>query len=158
MLFALAALLAALQPAPPAHARLLGRTAWILGTVQQSEWCPAGNVRLDLRTGRYQLTPGAARSVCHDAGLERPVLNGVLRGERLEVVRAAYLLALTEGLMNPACRDGGRPDVIVVNNAGTPILVLATGSATRSPPDDMACWSTAAQAVHRELEDVFERP
>lgn len=42
------------------------RTAIILGTVGQSEWCPAGNVRIDLETGDYVLTARAPRAVCQN--------------------------------------------------------------------------------------------
>jgi hypothetical protein len=155
MLFAIAATLAAAQPAAPGPAPSLGGTAWIVATVGQSEWCPAGNVRLDLRTGRYQFTARAPRRVCNERGLERPVSVGTLRAGRLESVRAAYLRALSEGLENPACREGGHPQEIVVDNGGPRILVLANGSATGSPPDELTCWSRAAFALHEELERQF---
>jgi hypothetical protein len=155
MIFMLAALLAAGQPAPSAPPPVLGRTAWIFGTVSQSEFCPAGNVRLDLRTGRYQFTEIAPQRTCHEPGLERPVRVGRLSGAPLEAARTAYLRALGDGLENPVCREGRRPDVIVVNNGGTPILILATGRFTVSPPDDLACWSEAASALHEELERLF---
>ena len=149
----LAAALAAVQPVPPPA---LGRTAWIFSTVHHSEWCPAGNVRLDLRTGMFAVTPGAPRRLCHKPGLERPVSEGRLSGGTLMAVRAAYLQALGQGLDNPACRDGKRPqDYVVISNGGTPILVVTNGMGSLAAPDDLTCWSHAANALHETLEETF---
>jgi hypothetical protein len=155
MLAFLAALLVAGQPAAPSSAAALGRTAWIFSTVGHSEWCPAGNVKLDLGTGRYAFTATAPRRTCNDAGLERPIRTGTLEPERLAAVRAAYLRARSDGLTNPACRDGGRPKDIVIDNGGTPVLVLTSGAETGSAPDDLSCWSEAAGALHDVLDDLF---
>src|SRR4051812_5542306 len=155
MLPILAALLAASGPAPAAHAPVPGRTAWIVATVEQSEWCPAGNVRLDLGTGRYQATAGAPRNICRDPRLERPVRVGVLEGRGLARVRAAYLRALAEGLEQQICLNGGQPDQIVISNAGTPVLLVTDGARTRSAPRDLSCWTEAAGALHAVLEDLF---
>ena len=161
MLSLLAAIFAASQPAPSGHIAVLGRTAWIVATVGHSEWCPPGNVRLDLRTGRYLFTARAPRRVCTDARLERPTRTGTLSAARLEAVRTAYFRALSEGLEKPVCRDGGRLEEIVISNGGTQVLVLATGSETGSAPDDLTCWSAAASALHDALDRIFdsiERP
>ena len=155
MLSALAALLAASQPAAPSEPDRLGRTAWIAATVEHSEWCPAGNVRLHLRTGRYALTRRAPGKICQDAKLERPVRTGSLDSERLAAIRAAALRVVAEGFESPACRDGGRPENIVISNGGTPTLVLTTGFATGSAPDDLSCWSDAATALHDLLDESF---
>jgi hypothetical protein len=154
----LAALLSAGQPASPADAAGLGRTAWVFATVEHSEWCPAGNVRLDLRTGRYALTHRAARLVCNKAGLERPVITGRLAGNRLAAARTAYRAAVEGGLTSPECRNGGRPKMIVITNAGPQMLVVATGRFTVAPPEDLSCWSEAAYALQRTLEEAFRPP
>jgi hypothetical protein len=156
MLWLLAALAAAGQSEASADSAFVHRTAWIVATVGHSEWCPAGNVRLDLVTGRYALTPRASRRVCGEAGLERPVTEGRLDADRLAAVRAAYLRVLAEGLENPECAEGPPTDRIVVSNGGTPILVLATGAETGSPPEDLTCWSDAAFALHDALDEAFE--
>src|SRR3954470_18410825 len=93
----LAILLSAAQPlpAPPLG---LGRTAWLFATIGHSEWCPPGNVRLDLVTGLYAVTGRAAQQVCHRRGLERPVVTARLGGARLDALRAAYRRAVAEGL------------------------------------------------------------
>jgi hypothetical protein len=158
MLAFLAALAAAAQPASAPPAPTIGRTAWVFSTISNGEWCPAGNVRLDLRTGRYELTQGARRPVCNDRNLERPVTTGTLPGPSLADIRTAYLRALGDGLVEPACRDGTGPTRIVVG--GKMILVLASGSQTISPPDDLSCWSEAASFLQNLLDHQFraQRP
>jgi hypothetical protein len=152
----LAALLAATQAPPSPTAAVLGGTAQVFSTVGHSEWCPAGNVTLDLRTGRYALTPTAPRRVCENVGLERPVRKGRLAGRRLTAVRAAYLRVLSEGLESPVCQAGRRPqDYIVVSNGGTPILVVTSGRGSLSAPDELTCWSEAASGLHDILDEAF---
>ena len=149
------ALLAMVQTPPPKVVGL-DRTAWIFSTVGHSEFCNPGYVRLDLRTGRYTLTTRVARPVCDEPGLERPVRSGTLVAGRLARLRAAYQLAVTEGLENPVCRSGGKPQDMFVSNGGTPIVVVATGRAVGSAPDDLSCWSEAATALHEALDEAFE--
>ncbi|HST36271.1 MAG TPA: hypothetical protein VLK25_06545 [Allosphingosinicella sp.] len=154
MLF-LSVLLVASQPLPPADGAGLGRTAWIVATVGHSEWCPAGNVRLDLSTGRYRFTAGVRRPACTDESLERPVRVGTLGAGPLATIRAAFLRVLDEDVMDSACRDGSPQDHVVISNGGTPVLVLTTGALTVSTPDDLTCWSPAANALHDTLERTF---
>src|SRR3954465_4876391 len=151
----LAILLSAAQPPLPAPATGLGRTAWVFATIGHSEWCPAGNVRLDLVTGRYALTGRAAQRICHRRGLERPVVTARLRGGRLDSLRAAYRRAVAEGLESSECREGKPTKMIVISNSGTPILVVATGANTAGAPGDLSCWSEAANALHHGLDEAF---
>jgi hypothetical protein len=88
-------------------------------------------------------------------GLDRPISTGTLSTARLAAIRAAYLRVLAEGLVNLACRDGGRLEEIIVSNGGTPVLVLNTGAETAAAPDDLTCWSEAASALHDALDDAF---
>jgi hypothetical protein len=155
MLSVFAALLAASHSAADAEPPPLGRTAWIVATVGHSEWCPAGNVRLHLRTGRYSLTRRAPRRVCGGA-IERPVRTGTLDAERLAAIRSAAMRVVMEGFESPACENGKRPEDIIVSNGGTPTLVLTTGFATASAVDDLSCWSEAATALHDLLDETFE--
>lgn len=150
----LAAAVAAIQPLPSPDPSI-GRTAWVLSTIEQSEWCPAGNVRLDLGTGRYELTPRAPRPVCNQAPLERPVTTGRLAPKRLSQVRAAYMQVLRQGPEDPICRDGGRQARVVISNGGPQILVVARGSGIASAPDELGCWSEAAEALHDMLDEMF---
>ena len=155
MLSALAALLAVSQPVPPAYRPELGRTAWLVATVQQSEFCPAGNVRLDLRTGRYEFTAGVRRPTCLTPRLERRVRTGTLSAGQLAPIRAAFLRVLAEGLENSACRNNEPVEEIIVNNGGTPIMVLTTGAFTAAAPQMLHCWTDAANALHDRLDNTF---
>jgi hypothetical protein len=139
----------------PAQPVALDRTAWVFSTIGQSEFCNPGYVKLDLRTGRYTLTVRAARRLCDQPDLDRPVKSGRLPDESLARVRAAYQQVIAEGLETPVCREGGKPQDIVISNGGTLILVVATGSAVGSAPDDLGCWSKAATALHDALDEAF---
>jgi hypothetical protein len=154
----IAAVLAASQTSIPTPHPALGQPSWIVATVHHSEWCPAGHVRLDLRTGQYVHVAGAQRHVCNDTLLERPVVAGTLRSEQLERLLAAFARVQVEKLEKPVCRDGGRPKEIIIGNGGTPLLVLTTGAETGWAPENLACWSDAANALHEALEDIFYRP
>jgi hypothetical protein len=152
-----AAALAAAQPTAERPQPTLGRTAWIFATIGHSEFCPPGNVRVDLRSGRYELTVRAPRRICDEPGLERPVQKGKLTGDGLARLRSAYLRVLAEGLADPNCHkpNGPGPYQIILTNAGTPIMVVATGRSIGSAPDDLNCWNRAATTLHDVLDDVF---
>jgi hypothetical protein len=157
MIWLLAALAA--QPAAAPDAMFgRGRTAWIVSTVGHSEWCPAGNVRLDLVSGRYAYTAPARRPLCLDADVARPVSRGILAGQPLAALRTAFARVVAEGPAKPICREGGHPDEIVVSNGGQDVLVLTTGQWTHSPPDDLSCWSEAASGLSDGLDRVFVAP
>ncbi|NYT42414.1 hypothetical protein HZY97_16700 [Sphingomonas sp. R-74633] len=134
------------QPAAP-------QTATVFATVGHSEWCPAGNVQIDLVTGDYTLTPRAARSACQDPKLVRPVLRGRVDAGQLSAIRDAYRQVDAEGL--DACR-GGLPTEIVVSNGGTPIMVVTNGVGTRAAPEQYSCWNKAAFALHRAIDAPFQ--
>lgn len=155
MLPLFAAFIAAAQPAPASRPLEIGRTAWVFSTIAHSEWCPAGNVMLDLRTGQYTLTARAPRRICNDVGLERPSTRGRLTGPSLEALRAAYDLAMIQGLENPDCQPSKRLNKFVISNGGTPVLVLTSGRGTLSAPGELSCWSDAADALHNELDHAF---
>lgn len=130
-----------------------GRTAIIFSTIEHSEWCPAGNVRIDLVTGEFALTPRAPREVCQNAGLERSSKSGRLDTARLEEVRRAYLNAQSAGL--DICIDDFIPESIIVSNGGTPILALTSGAYTLAAPEKLQCWSDEANKLDRTLNEIF---
>jgi hypothetical protein len=70
-------------------------------------------------------------------------------------LRAAYQRALIDGLENRVCREGGKPQNIIISNGGTPILLVATGRAVGSAPTDLTCWNEAATALHDALDEAF---
>lgn len=152
MLFLIAAALATTTPPAPA---LVGKTAWLVASFRQSEWCPAGNVRLDLRTGAYALTNPARRPACADPKLERPARTGTLDPTKLGTVRAAFVQTLGDRLADSACRSGRR-DKLVISNGGPQILVVANGAEAWSAPDDLSCWSEPANKLHRLLSEIFQ--
>lgn len=155
MVASIAAVLLAAQSTAPSTEASFAHPGWVLSTVGQSEWCPAGNVMLDLKTGRYALTRRAPRRLCNQIGLQRPVIHGTLVRAQLTTIRSAYLRVLSDGLENPACRDGGRPGNIVVDNGGLRVLVVTSGMATMSAPDDLACWSEAGTALQNAVDRIF---
>lgn len=132
------------------------RTTTILGTVGQSEWCPAGNVRVDLETGKYAFTARASRAVCQDLGLERPVVEGRLAPARLRALEQAFQRAIADGLND--CRGGRRPDDVIVSNGGVFVLVVANGRIMDTAPTELSCWTEAAWALHNLLDATFPSP
>lgn len=154
MFLLIAALIASPEPSA-LKAEHFGRTARIFSTVGHSEFCPPGNVTLDVRNGRYALTRTAPRSVCDDVTLERPQQRGRLAGAKLAKIQTAYQRVLNEGFASQRCRDRSPSGEIFINNGGTPVLVLTTGRATGSAPDALSCWNGAAKALHNLLEATF---
>ncbi|MFN3945856.1 MAG: hypothetical protein ACK4K7_13110 [Allosphingosinicella sp.] len=152
MLSILASLVLAAQAPAPVDAATGQRIATLFSTIHQSEWCPAGNVHLDLATGEYRLTAGAPRAVCNDAGRERPALAGALEPAALTEIRRAFDRAGADGLN--AC-SGGTPPRIIVGNGGARILVLTDGRGSTAAPDRIRCWTDAAVALHDALETAF---
>jgi hypothetical protein len=130
-------------------------SASVFATVGHSEWCPPGTVRLNLGTGRYTLRAPRTWRACRRPAFRSRIATDVLAAEELAAVRAAYQRAAAAGLMHRDCRNGWRPDLIIISNGGTPVMRLTRRVRTRSPPADLTCWSDAARRLHRALEDMF---
>ena len=92
--------------------------------------------------------------MCGDRSIERPIKTGNIDARTLEAIRAAYLNVLSEGVKNDACRNG-EPHDIIISNGGVPTLILASGNATRSTPDDWGCWTKSANALFELLDHTF---
>lgn len=154
--FAMITLSACASAAPPTVVGQ-GRTAVILGTVGQSEWCPAGAARVDLETGEYAFTPRAPRAVCQAPDLERPTVEGRLDASRLRALQQAFQRTITEG--PNACRGGRRPpDEVIISNGGPHVLVVTTGQAMDAAPTELSCWTAAPWALHDLLDETFPSP
>jgi hypothetical protein len=146
--------------APPAFGqRRNAAPVSIVASVGHSEWCwPPGTVRLNLATGRYIVTPSPRWRTCRRPVWPRRVRTGILAAGDLAVVRAAYGQARSEGLEDPACRNGGRPPRVVLSNGGDRTLRLIVRRVPIVPPRDEGCWSDAASRLHRVLDDLFRPP
>lgn len=151
----LLAFLVSAQPAPIPSSGWPESSGVILSTVGHSEWCPPGNVRLDLGTGRYLLAPHSRPDTCNAPHLQRPVRQGAVSRATLERLRAASLRLEAEGVLNPDCRAGRKPQNLVISNGGTPHLALSTVRGVTWSPDDLSCWSKAGMDLHQALERVF---
>ena len=99
-----------------------------------------------------RLYADAARAVCSDPALVRPVLRGKLEATRLSAIRDAWPPVQKGGLN--ICRRGESGGVI--SNAGTPIMVLTSGVRTIAAPQEYGCWSKAGSALYRAIDDSFE--
>ena len=124
----------------------------VTADVARSEWVPPGVVSVDLRSGRYLLTPAPARG----APVRPPERSGRLTAAELAPIRSAFAAARVQGLVDPACANGGLPARIVVSNAGTPALVLTTAEGQTSAPSQLGCWSDAARRLLQILEARFQ--
>lgn len=148
-----AATMSACASAAPPLVRDQQRTAFVFATVGQSEWCPAGNVTVDLETGDYAFTAPAPRTVCQNPRLERPVVEGRLSASQIGPLRQSFDRASEQGLN--ACQSGRRPSDVVISNGGLHVLVLNNGRATNAAPSELSCWSEAAWELHRLLDATF---
>lgn len=134
----------------------MGRTVTIFSTIDHSEWCPAGNVQINLVTGEYRLVSGALGEDCMKTDLERPVKSDRLDQKRLAAIQLAYREVQSSG--PDVCVNNFVPDTIVVSNSGTPILVLTNGAKTIAAPDRLQCWSDQAERLHSILSQTFRAP
>ncbi len=152
---ALTAVAGASVPAGAAE-RAIGEPVSIFATIGHSEWCPRGNVRLELTTGRYRVTAPRTWRTCRRPPFRRRVSAGVLAPADLGSVILAFQRVRNEGLEQPACRNGGQPEVVYLSNGGDPTLRLTSLGRTLSPPGNRSCWSDAAWGLHRLLEELFD--
>ena len=126
------------------------RTAVVFSTIDNSEWCPAGHVQIDLVTGQYVATRGRLfGDGCDDPNLERPVTKGQVAGEDLALLQVAYVRAETDGLS--VCSPGVGPVSQRGSNGGPQILILITGAQVVAAPEELGCWSAAAKSLERAL-------
>ena len=131
-------------------------SAMIISTIGQSEWCPAGDVRLELSTGSFVLRALTRSPDCNSQSFERPVTQGVLGASDLERVRVAALKVQADGLVRLECRRGGKPGQVVISNDGPRHLALSTDHGLSWTPEDLSCWTESGLDLHRTLEEVFD--
>lgn len=129
-----------------------GSTASVFAQVDESEWSAPGFIHLDLVTGQYELKPQPPRGVSAANVAKR---RGTLPRDQLRPIRQAYEAARAEGLTLPACRNGGRPETIVVSNAGPISMILSGEGGKVTTPQERGCWSEAGWRLYRLLADLF---
>lgn len=151
--------LAAMLPGAAAFGQQTAVPVTVVASVGHSEWCsPPGSVRLNLATGRYAVTPSPSWRTCRRPVWSSRVRTGILSANDLAAVREAYRQARSDGLDDPACRDGRRPPRIVLSNGGERTLRLIMRRMLIVPPRDEGCWSDAASRLHRLLDEQFRPP
>lgn len=139
---------------PQGGARRPG-TVVISATFDRSEWTPPGRVTLDLRTGRYRLTPAPSRRQLQ-ARIAVRERSGALAANPLARVRAAAETARSQGLTDPSCRGGRRPSEIIISNVGPIMMALSGADGTVETPNELACWGPAARGLYLALQAAFE--
>jgi hypothetical protein len=127
----------------------------IVASVGHSEWCRTGTVRLNLMTGRYSVTAPPTWRTCRRPLWPSAIRRSVLPAAELAAVREAWQRAEAEGLESAACRNGGRPENIIISNGGARTLRVALHGRTIAPPGDENCWSQATTQLHDVLERLF---
>lgn len=154
-LFAIFAMAAAVQACSLGRGALPERSGSIVATINHSEWTPPARVSLDLRTGRFEVTP-APPWLGYRADGPFPVRQGTLSAGQLREVRVASVAAVSEGLEDPVCQAGGAPPRgIIISNSGRRTFVLTRGSATLTAPPNLGCWTEAGQRLYQLIEARF---
>ncbi|HEX8192064.1 MAG TPA: hypothetical protein VF552_04125 [Allosphingosinicella sp.] len=148
MIASLTPLLAALAlsgaPAPASP-----RNATVVSSVANSEWTRSGEVSLDLRTGRYRLRHAPSR-LTPDAPAR--FTRGRIGASDLEPIRAAFAAARAQGLVVTGDCSNGQ---FIISNGGADHLVLTEGGSTMRADLSSGCFTEAAVALSRMLEDMF---
>ena len=128
----------------------------VFASVGWSEWCRPGYVWVDIDSGRFVWNAQLPRSECQSAK-SAPLVVGELTAEERATLGENIREALTNGLVEQACREGRDPPRPVLSNAGAPyILVLSGPTDSLSAPNDLSCWSDAAMSLQRRLQRMFD--
>ena len=145
--------LLSLQAGAAAQQPLPAVSATIFATVGQSEWCPPGTVFIDVLSGHYVLMP-AERRTCQLPGDRRALTEGTVSADQLRSIREAQLAAQSEGLELDPCPRGR----IVVSNGGPQVLIVTSREQTFVAPEQLGCWTPAANRLHDVLSEIFSPP
>lgn len=128
----------------------------LVADVERSEWMPPASLSLDLDSGRYSVKPPP---IPWQPKAPKPqVRTGVLTDEPLAEVRRAFAEVVAKGLSDRKCvAAGGAGYDIVLSNAGVPRMTINAGGRRLSAAAQYGCWTPAASALHRLLEQLFDR-
>lgn len=128
------------------------RSGAVAASVAHSEWSRSGYVTLELGSGRYRLIHQQSRM---NPSAPVPTTSGRLAADELQPIRTAYAAARAEGLMLPACRNGGRAPQIVISNGGPRRLILDPEGARNEAPTERGCWTEPAIRLHEAVDAAF---
>lgn len=123
--------------------------------IELSERHPSMRLVLDLETGRYTITPSAAK---WPKGEIRPdPRHGILAGEALRRDRALFVAAMRAGLANDSCvKTGGKGFPAILSNASVPRLTLDLDERHMAAPAIHDCWTAAADTLQQALTETFD--
>jgi hypothetical protein len=112
-----------------------------------SEWHPSSMLRLDVASGGFV-------AEFRDGTLA----NGRFSADETGRIQALLAAAQSTGFTDPLCgRDGkDHPLRIVVSNGGQQTLVLDRGGERLVAPENEACWTDEAQALHSFIEHTLD--
>lgn len=102
------------------------------------------------------LHPQLPRDTCTGLDVSNPVEQGKLNSGELQGLRSAYSDAQRVGLRARACVLGENRE-IMLSNAGPRVLALTGAAFSAVAPDNEACWTSEARALHSAVERVFKR-
>jgi len=86
-------------------------------------------------------------------GTARPAGHSRPRG--FDGASSGFLRVEKEGFETHRCRHGKPHDLYIVNNGGTPTLVVSNGAGTGVAPNNLTCWNDAANDLHALLDETF---
>jgi hypothetical protein len=125
--------------------------AALFALMDKNEWCPAGSVYVDLRTGAFLLRPRLQRPACQDPKSQAPVERGRLDQASLLELRSASAKAREAGLARKIC-------LLRLSNGGPEALTIFAPGLSATTPENEGCWSDEATALHDRLYRLFGQP
>jgi hypothetical protein len=146
------AILAAVAASAPATAATDGV---ITTDIAISEWGASQSLTLNMRTGEYTVTafPNTYPSIKPNSRISQ---RGMLSRNELRKIQPAYRSALTRGLVDRQCDQDPQRNHLIVGNGRVPSLALKMGGKVYRAARSYQCWTRAAHALNRQLEDSFE--
>ncbi|MEG3085605.1 hypothetical protein U1707_18345 [Sphingomonas sp. PB2P12] len=145
-------LLAVVAASTPARAATDGVITTDLAV---SEWGASQSLVLNMRTGEYTVTafPNTYPPTKPNARISQ---HGMLSRDELRKIQPAYSSALTRGLVDGECDGDPQQNHLIVGNGRVPSLTLKMGGKVYRAARSYQCWTPAAHALNRQLEDSFK--
>lgn len=120
--------------------------------IDMSEWGSHTSLTLNMGTGAYTITafPDAFARTNPPASEQ-----GRLGQSELRKIRLLYRNALTHGLIDLPCDRDPRSNRLVNGNAAVPRMTIKQGGRAYHAALSFQCWTPAARALNRQIEDSF---